>query len=132
MTSVIRNDVSVDSVRQRLRMRNTCSEAFLHARGPPSGSQPAGKWRGVFWTEAVCSPSVAGPYLTDAQHVSVEFVHPVIVGKRALPALDISCFVEPFLNTSLRSRRHRNGLRPARGGPGNRVRFCARPVSVAR
>jgi D-sedoheptulose 7-phosphate isomerase len=27
-----------------------------------------------------------GPYATDAQHVSVEFVHPVIVGKRALPA----------------------------------------------
>ena len=27
--------------------------------------------------------------LTDAQHVSVEFVHPVIVGKRALPALDL-------------------------------------------
>src|SRR5215469_5409253 len=31
-----------------------------------------------------------GAYATDAQHVSVEFVHPVIVGKRALPALDLS------------------------------------------
>jgi D-sedoheptulose 7-phosphate isomerase len=31
-----------------------------------------------------------GPYATDAAHISVEFVHPVIVGKRALPALDIS------------------------------------------
>jgi D-sedoheptulose 7-phosphate isomerase len=31
-----------------------------------------------------------GPQMTDAQHVSVEFVHPVIVGKRALPALDLS------------------------------------------
>ena len=31
-----------------------------------------------------------GPYATDAQHVSVEFVHPVIVGKRALPALDLA------------------------------------------
>ena len=29
-------------------------------------------------------------YATDAQHVAVEFVHPVIVGKRALPALDLS------------------------------------------
>src|ERR1019366_8267140 len=28
-----------------------------------------------------------GASATDAQHVSVEFVHPVIVGKRALPAL---------------------------------------------
>ncbi len=31
-----------------------------------------------------------GPYATDAQHVSVEFQHPVLVGKRALPALDVS------------------------------------------
>ena len=30
-----------------------------------------------------------GPYATDAQHVSVEFVHPVIVGKRALPAVHV-------------------------------------------
>ena len=28
--------------------------------------------------------------VTDAQHVSVEFVHPVIVGKRALPALALT------------------------------------------
>lgn len=30
-----------------------------------------------------------GTPATDAQHVSVEFVHPVIVGKRALPALSL-------------------------------------------
>ncbi len=38
-----------------------------------------------------------GSYTTDAQHVSVEFVHPVIVGKRALPALDISAIFKPWL-----------------------------------
>src|SRR6202050_5206366 len=38
-----------------------------------------------------------GPCATDAQHVSVEFVHPVIVGKRALPALDLSLAFEPWL-----------------------------------
>jgi D-sedoheptulose 7-phosphate isomerase len=38
-----------------------------------------------------------GPYATDAQHVSVEFVHPVIVGKRALPALDLSICFTPWL-----------------------------------
>ena len=38
-----------------------------------------------------------GPYATDAQHVSVEFVHPVIVGKRALPALDLSISFRPWL-----------------------------------
>jgi D-sedoheptulose 7-phosphate isomerase len=31
-----------------------------------------------------------GGWATDAQHVSVEFVHPVIVGKRALPALALT------------------------------------------
>src|SRR5256884_5317286 len=31
-----------------------------------------------------------GAGATDAQHVSVEFVHPVIVGKRALPALALT------------------------------------------
>jgi D-sedoheptulose 7-phosphate isomerase len=42
-----------------------------------------------------------GPYATDAQHVSVEFVHPVIVGKRALPALDLSMLFRPWLEAIL-------------------------------
>src|ERR1700689_1126274 len=42
-----------------------------------------------------------GPYATDAQHVSVEFVHPVIVGKRALPALDISVLFGSWLDAIL-------------------------------
>ena len=40
-----------------------------------------------------------GPYATDAQHVAVEFVHPVIVGKRALPALDLSLLFRPWIET---------------------------------
>jgi D-sedoheptulose 7-phosphate isomerase len=43
-----------------------------------------------------------GPHLTDAQHVSVEFVHPVIVGKRALPALDVSVAFQSWLPAILR------------------------------
>src|SRR5436190_16309103 len=43
-----------------------------------------------------------GPYATDAQHVSVEFVHPVIVGKRALPALDLSILFRPWLDALVR------------------------------
>src|SRR5579863_5633742 len=31
-----------------------------------------------------------GASATDAQHVAVEFIHPVIVGKRALPALALT------------------------------------------
>jgi len=38
-----------------------------------------------------------GAAATDAQHVAVEFVHPVIVGKRALPALDLSAAFEQSL-----------------------------------
>ncbi|HEY2508766.1 MAG TPA: SIS domain-containing protein [Streptosporangiaceae bacterium] len=34
-----------------------------------------------------------GTSATDAQHVAVEFVHPVIVGKRALPALSLTADV---------------------------------------
>jgi D-sedoheptulose 7-phosphate isomerase len=43
-----------------------------------------------------------GSYLTDAQHVSVEFVHPVIVGKRALAALDISANFERYVQAIVR------------------------------
>jgi D-sedoheptulose 7-phosphate isomerase len=42
-----------------------------------------------------------GSCATDAQHVSVEFVHPVIVGKRALPALDLSMAFQPWLHAIL-------------------------------
>src|SRR6201990_3112750 len=44
-----------------------------------------------------------GSYATDAQHVSVEFVHPVIVGKRALPALDLSLLMQPWLDAIVRA-----------------------------
>jgi D-sedoheptulose 7-phosphate isomerase len=43
-----------------------------------------------------------GSAATDAQHVSVEFVHPVIVGKRALPALDLGPDFERRLPILLR------------------------------
>jgi D-sedoheptulose 7-phosphate isomerase len=42
-----------------------------------------------------------GSASTDAQHVSVEFVHPVIVGKRALPALDLGPDFERRLSVLL-------------------------------
>ena len=32
----------------------------------------------------------AGQSASDAQHIAVEFMHPVLVGKRALPAIDLS------------------------------------------
>src|ERR1044072_5198138 len=56
-----------------------------------------------------------GPYATDAQHVSVEFVHPVIVGKRALPALDLSLLFRPWLETILHSDDMVMGFGPPQG-----------------
>jgi D-sedoheptulose 7-phosphate isomerase len=56
-----------------------------------------------------------GPYATDAQHVSVEFVHPVIVGKRALPALDLSLLFSPWLRTLLQPEDIVMGFGPPEG-----------------
>ena len=56
-----------------------------------------------------------GPYATDAQHVSVEFVHPVIVGKRALPALDLSIAFQSWLNTIVRPEDIVMGFGPPEG-----------------
>ncbi len=56
-----------------------------------------------------------GCYATDAQHVSVEFVHPVIVGKRALPALDLSMLGGPWLEAILRPEDMVMGFGPPEG-----------------
>jgi D-sedoheptulose 7-phosphate isomerase len=58
-----------------------------------------------------------GPYTTDAQHVSVEFVHPVIVGKRALPALDLSVLFRPWVQTILKPEDIVMGFGPPEGDP---------------
>jgi D-sedoheptulose 7-phosphate isomerase len=56
-----------------------------------------------------------GPYATDAQHVSVEFLHPVIVGKRALPALDLSLCFGSWLETIARPQDMVMGFGPPEG-----------------
>ena len=45
----------------------------------------------------------AGNAVTDAQHVSVEFVHPVIVGKRALPAIALGTDIAATLGLAAQS-----------------------------
>src|SRR5215472_17380537 len=53
-----------------------------------------------------------GACATDAQHVAVEFVHPVIVGKRALPALDLSMFSARTCAALIHSRDIAMGFSP--------------------
>ncbi len=75
----------------------------------------ARKCRGGFSAGRGCWRLAIGPYATDAQHVSVEFIHPMIVGKRALPALDLSSDAGGLAGRARATRRHRDGLRAARG-----------------
>lgn len=56
-----------------------------------------------------------GAYATDAQHLSVEFVHPVIVGKRALPAMDLSVAPERWVDAVVRPDDIVIGLGPPHG-----------------
>jgi len=56
-----------------------------------------------------------GACATDAQHVSVEFVHPVIVGKRALPALDLSAQFALWLDALVRPDDIVMGFAPPEG-----------------
>jgi D-sedoheptulose 7-phosphate isomerase len=60
---------------------------------------------------------------TDAQHVAVEFVHPVIVGKRALPAISLTTDVATVTGVA------------ARDGIGeifaHQIRFLAAPEDIA-
>lgn len=56
-----------------------------------------------------------GPYATDAQHVAVEFVHPVLVGKPALPASDVSLAFEASLPAIVRQGDIAIGFGPPRG-----------------
>lgn len=58
-----------------------------------------------------------GVYATDAQHVSVEFIHPVIVGKRALPAMDLSALFGPHLDAILKPEDIVMGFGPPEGDP---------------
>ena len=56
-----------------------------------------------------------GAYATDAQHVAVEFTHPVIVGKRALPASDLSALFGPWSGAVVRPEDAVMGFGPPQG-----------------
>ncbi len=56
-----------------------------------------------------------GSYATDAQHVSVEFVHPVIVGKRALARSRSLAQVSALAGSHSPTGRHGDGFGPPAG-----------------
>jgi D-sedoheptulose 7-phosphate isomerase len=64
-----------------------------------------------------------GAASTDAQHVAVEFVHPVIVGKRAFPAISLTCDAATLTGVA------------AREGMANvyshQIKYLAEPADIA-
>src|SRR6202161_3404799 len=83
-------------IEQRLLARNQILETFF-AREAGRLAEACREMSDRFLRGGRLLAFGRGPYATDAQHVSVEFVHPVIVGKRALPALDLSLWFRPWL-----------------------------------
>ncbi len=80
---------------ERLRARNAVVRAFF-ADEAPRLARAAQQMAERFADGGRLYAFGHGPYATDAAHVSVEFIHPVIVGKRALPALDASAAPDAF------------------------------------
>lgn len=108
-------------VEEQLIHRNrVCEEFFTREAGrlAPACRDMAGR----FLSGGRLLAFGRGPYATDAQHVSVEFVHPVIVGKRALPALDLSMAFAAWIEALLAPEDVVMGFGPPQGDP---------PVSAA-
>ncbi len=105
---------AVDLVQKHLAFRNDLSRPFFTREAP----------RLAVACRAMAERFLAGGRLlafgegalaTDAQHVSVEFVHPVIVGKRALPAMDLSLVYGPWLDAICRPNDMVMGFGPPGG-----------------
>jgi len=98
---LVDTDTLVARARDMLLRRNAVCETFFTAEAPrlAAACQEMSRRFLAGGRLLACGQGAAA---TDAQHVSVEFVHPVIVGKRALPALDLGPDFEARLPVILR------------------------------
>jgi D-sedoheptulose 7-phosphate isomerase len=96
-------DTNVLAIRssEELLRRNSVFEAFFRTEAPRL-AEACHEMSRRFLAGGRLLAFGNGSAATDAQHVSVEFVHPVIVGKRALPALDLGPHFETHLPVILR------------------------------
>jgi D-sedoheptulose 7-phosphate isomerase len=85
-------------VRERILARNEPCRAFFEHEALPL-ARACREMAQRFLRGGKLLAFGSGPYATDAMHVSVEFIHPVIVGKRALPALDVSLAPAAWVET---------------------------------
>jgi D-sedoheptulose 7-phosphate isomerase len=105
-----------NQIAQRLLARNQVFETFF-AREANRLAEASREMSERFLRGGRLLAFGRGPYATDAQHVSVEFVHPVIVGKRALPALDLSIHFRPWLEAIVTPDDIVMGFGPPEGDP---------------
>ncbi|HEX5425828.1 MAG TPA: SIS domain-containing protein [Candidatus Acidoferrales bacterium] len=103
-------------VEQRLVARNELFEAFF-AREAERLARCCREMSDRFLRGGRLLAFGHGSYATDAQHVSVEFVHPVIVGKRALPALDLSMLFRQWVDVLVTADDIVMGFGPPEGDP---------------
>jgi D-sedoheptulose 7-phosphate isomerase len=103
-------------VEEGLLTRNRVFEDFF-ARESPRLAAACREMAGRFLRGGRLLAFGRGCYATDAQHVAVEFVHPVIVGKRALPALDLSPLFRPWLEAIVQPDDMVMGFGPPEGDP---------------
>jgi D-sedoheptulose 7-phosphate isomerase len=100
MSKVDTDALTIQS-REGLLRRNGIFESFFEAEAPRL-AEACHEMSRRFLAGGRLLAFGNGSAATDAQHVSVEFVHPVIVGKRALPALDLGPDFERRLPVLLR------------------------------
>jgi D-sedoheptulose 7-phosphate isomerase len=103
-----------EQIETRLLLRNEIFERYFSAEARPL-AEACREMSERFLRGGRLLALGRGPYATDAQHVSVEFVHPVIVGKRALPALDLSLLMQPWLDAIVRPDDMVMGFGPPEG-----------------
>ena len=103
-----------EQIAERLLERNRIFEDFF-AREAPRLAVVSQEMAERFQRGGRLLAFGRGACATDAQHVSVEFVHPVIVGKRALPALDLSAAFTPWLDALARPEDIVMGFAPPEG-----------------
>lgn len=101
-------------IERRLVARNSICEAFFASEARRLGAA-CQEMSERFLRGGRLLAFGRGSYATDAQHVSVEFVHPVIVGKRALPALDLSIQFRAWLDSLLTPNDIAMGFGPPEG-----------------
>src|SRR5215204_7079207 len=98
---VVDTDTLAERSREELLRRNKVFEGFFEVEAPRL-AEACHEMSRRFLAGGRLLAFGNGSAATDAQHVSVEFVHPVIVGKRALPALDLGPDFETRLPVILR------------------------------